>query len=156
MYRSAHQSGSPTVAYIHGYCHAYECIVKEDEMVCDVHTSRRRFRLLQICLRDVKQMNINMAMSGNPIKRDYIWQKRPIKETIFGKRDLYFLLQICLRDVKQMNINTGWRRLIGSHKLPIIFHKRATKYRSLLRKMTCKIRHPMSLRHSVWQCVETL
>ena len=32
----------------------------------------------------------------------------------------------------------GWRRLIGSPKLQIIFHKRATKYRSLLRKMTYK------------------
>jgi len=31
---------------------------------------------------------------------------------------------------------TGWRRLIGSPKVQIIFHKRATKYRSLLRKMT--------------------
>ena len=34
--------------------------------------------------------------------------------------------------------HTGWRRLIGSPKLQIIFHKRATKYRSLLRKMTYK------------------
>jgi len=33
---------------------------------------------------------------------------------------------------------TGWRRLIGSRKVQIIFHKRATKYRSLLRWMTCK------------------
>ena len=33
---------------------------------------------------------------------------------------------------------TGWRRLIGSPKLQIIFHKRATKYRSLLREMTYK------------------
>ena len=33
---------------------------------------------------------------------------------------------------------TGWRRHIGSPKLQIIFHKRATKYRSLLQKMTCK------------------
>jgi len=31
---------------------------------------------------------------------------------------------------------TGWWRLIGSPNLQIIFHKRATKYRSLLRKMT--------------------
>jgi len=31
---------------------------------------------------------------------------------------------------------TGWRRLIGCPKLQIILHKRATKYRSLLRKMT--------------------
>ena len=33
---------------------------------------------------------------------------------------------------------TGWRRLIGSSKLQIIFHKRATKYRPLLPKMTYK------------------
>jgi len=31
---------------------------------------------------------------------------------------------------------TGWRRLIGSPKLQIIFHNRATRHRSLLRKMT--------------------
>ena len=36
------------------------------------------------------------------------------------------------------NADTGRRRLMGSPKLQIIFHKRATKYRSLLRKMTCK------------------
>jgi len=35
-------------------------------------------------------------------------------------------------------VGTGWRRLIGSPKLQMIFHKRATKYRSLLRKMTSK------------------
>jgi len=35
-------------------------------------------------------------------------------------------------------LSIGWRRLIGSPKLQIIFHKRAIKYRSLLLKMTCK------------------
>jgi len=34
--------------------------------------------------------------------------------------------------------HTGWRRLIGSRKLQIIFHKRAIKYWSLLRKMIYK------------------
>jgi len=34
--------------------------------------------------------------------------------------------------------HTGLRRLIESPKLQIIFHKRATKYRALLLKMTCK------------------
>jgi len=34
--------------------------------------------------------------------------------------------------------NTGWRRLIGSPKLQIIFHQRATKHKSLLREMTYK------------------
>ena len=42
-------------------------------------------------------------------------------------------LHICIQ-----RMHTGWRRLIGSPKLQIIFHKRATKYRSLLRKMTHK------------------
>ena len=40
---------------------------------------------------------------------------------------LYFLTDI-----------TRWRRLMGSPKLLIIFHKRATKNRSLLQKMTYK------------------
>ena len=41
------------------------------------------------------------------------------------------------QEAQRLN-NTGWRRLIGSPKLQIIFHKRATKYRSLLREMTYK------------------
>ena len=41
-------------------------------------------------------------------------------------------------DVNIESVLTGWRRLIGSPKLQIIFHKRATKYRSLLQKMTYK------------------
>ena len=37
-----------------------------------------------------------------------------------------------------LSLDTGWPRLIGSPKLQIIFHNRATKYRALLLKMTCK------------------
>jgi len=40
--------------------------------------------------------------------------------------------------VHTLNFCTGWRRLIGCPKLQVIFHKRATNYRALLRKMTCK------------------
>ena len=43
-----------------------------------------------------------------------------------------------LQVLKRYATGTGWRRIIGSPKLQIIFHKRATKYRSLLRKMTYK------------------
>jgi len=39
---------------------------------------------------------------------------------------------------KQRSSTTGWQRLIGSPKLQIIFHKRDTQYRSLLRKMPYK------------------
>ena len=57
---------------------------------------------------------------------------------------------------------TGWRRLIGSPKLQIIFHKRATKYRALLRKMSykdkgsyessppCSIYRPMNTFDTSW------
>ena len=34
--------------------------------------------------------------------------------------------------------STGWRRLIESPNLHVIFHKRATEYKSLLQKMTYK------------------
>jgi len=38
--------------------------------------------------------------------------------------------------------DTGWRRLIGCLKLQVIFRKRATNYRALLRKMTCEDKAP--------------
>ena len=43
-----------------------------------------------------------------------------------------------LPPIPLLHTTTGWRRLIGSPKLQIIFHKRATNCRSLLRKMTYK------------------
>jgi len=49
-----------------------------------------------------------------------------------NSRYIYLCLWVCIC------ICTGWRRLIGSPKLQIIFHKRAIKYRSLLRKTTYK------------------
>jgi len=60
------------------------------------------------------------------------------------KREVYIIRQ--LRVVWQC-VCTGWPRLIGSPKLQITSHKRATKYRSLLQKMTYK---DMSLRHPVY------
>jgi len=33
---------------------------------------------------------------------------------------------------------TGWRRCIACLELQVVFRKRATNYRALLRKMTCK------------------
>ena len=41
-------------------------------------------------------------------------------------------------EVLMLNIRTGWRRPIGCLKLQVIFRKRATNYRALLRKITCK------------------
>jgi len=48
-------------------------------------------------------------------------------------------LTLCrIVDACHSQCTMGWRRLIGSPKLQIIFHKRATKYRALLLKMTYK------------------
>ena len=46
-------------------------------------------------------------------------------------------LHACANSLARV-LSTGWRRLIGSPKLQIIFHKRATEYRSLLLNMTFK------------------
>jgi len=51
---------------------------------------------------------------------------------------IYLSLTLQIEDDEEMRqqTTTRWRRLIGSPKLQIIFHKRAIKYRSLLREMT--------------------
>ena len=58
--------------------------------------------------------------------------------TVYVKRAFVELYEQTRFTSDALTTTTGWRRLIGSPKLLIIFHKRATKYRSLLRKMTYK------------------
>jgi len=56
---------------------------------------------------------------------------------------------VCVHGVSYMSA-TGWRSVIRCLKSQIIFRNRATNYRALLRKMTCDLRHPMTLRHPVY------
>ena len=65
-------------------------------------------------------------------------QKSPIISGSFAERDLQLKASCASWKMENDREATGWRRLIGSLKLQIIFHKRATKYRALLRKMTYK------------------
>ena len=70
------------------------------------------------------------------IKWLYHWLKWLYKTTI----ELNFL---CKMNLEHTTFNVtkstiGWRRLIGCLKLQVIFRKRATKYRALLRKLTSK------------------
>ena len=60
-------------------------------------------------------------------------------------RSLSSLPEVSIVDLFEMSVlfesrATGWQRLIGFPKLQIILHKRATKYRALLRKMTHKVK----------------
>ena len=57
-------------------------------------------------------------------------------------------MYICTHKSQQYSC-TGWQRLIGSPKLQIIFHKRATNIGHFGGKWPIKIRDPMSLRHPV-------
>ena len=59
-----------------------------------------------------------------------------MKKNKLKKISNIFFFDLEIQGISQWS--TGWRRLIGSPKLQIIFHKRATKYMSLLWKMTYK------------------
>jgi len=48
------------------------------------------------------------------------------------------LLRVLMVRCQKSALLQVWRRLIGYLKLQVIFRKRATKYRALLRKITCK------------------
>jgi len=54
----------------------------------------------------------------------------PISDVMCYTYRFYWNTYTCI------HMYTGWRSLIASPQLQIIFHKRATKYRPLLRKMT--------------------
>jgi len=54
--------------------------------------------------------------------------------TYIDMYQLYIYISCIL--ISHGKFSTGWQRLIGSPELQIIFHKRAIKDRSLLRKMT--------------------
>ena len=70
-------------------------------------------------------------------KHQYYYQIRSLNTCYFLCSFVYHVIQM-RRICRARECSTGWRRLIGSPKLQIIFHKRAARYRSLLRKMTYK------------------
>jgi len=53
---------------------------------------------------------------------------------IHSKNVYTYVASVC----PKRTLHTGWRRPMGCLKLQVIFRKRATNYRALLRKMTSK------------------
>ena len=78
-----------------------------------------------VILRSVLALQSDVSFQRTKLRRTRTVQKSPAGHQVF-----WVLIKT--------QSDTGWQRLIGSPKLQIIFHKRATKYRSLLRKMTYK------------------
>jgi len=82
-------------------------------------------------------------MCKNPCKQT--WRDKPRSVASSSNRstgwDLCAWIWVCisLRFCATARVwATGWRIIIGCLKLQVIFRKRATNYRALLRKMTCK------------------
>ena len=60
-----------------------------------------------------------------------------------------WLIHVNITPLYISSIGTGWRRPIGCLKLQVIFCKRATNYRALLRRPV-KIMHSMGLRYPLY------
>ena len=73
-----------------------------------------------------------MCNLGDPLSLGHLVAREDFNETSERRLTRTLLLLVSLKS----SLATGWRRLKGSPKLHIIFHKRATKYRSLLQKTT--------------------
>jgi len=89
-------------------------------------------------------LKMQISFAKEPYQIDYILQKRPrilrsllIVATPYVIHECGVQMRYIIREAESA-FHKGWRRLIGSPKLQINFHKRATKYRSLLQKMTYK------------------
>ena len=119
---------------IHMNSHAHICVRENTKNV-------QRYICLLIHIYMYKTLHIRMQ------RYIYICIRIHTSKSTYVYRDIYSYTEIFLHLHTYIHIyiqrecvrgDTGWRRLIESPKLQIIFHKRATKYRSLLRKMTYK------------------
>ena len=70
----------------------------------------------------------SLSLSPPPMPGYLWWHPKRMKD----------ILRMSWVDILRNQLDTGWRRPTGRLKLQVIFCKRATNYRNLLRKMTCK------------------
>ena len=72
-------------------------------------------------------------------------KKSPMIRGSFAKKDL-----LLKASYESSPLSTGWRRRIGCLKLQVIFRKRATNYRVLLRKVTYEASNAMPIDCVIW------
>jgi len=73
---------------------------------------------------------------------------------LVGVQSVRHVVQVCLEGCyvcENVAEGTGWRGVIGCLIFIGHFPQRALRLVALLQKITCNIRHPMSLRHPVTQ-----
>jgi len=71
-----------------------------------------------------------------PTSRNHITHVQWARKVSKNKNQIEYVRKETCTIIYRMG--TGWRRPIGCLKLQVIFRKRATNYRALLWKMTCK------------------
>jgi len=89
-----------------------------------------------------EQLEVHLVKSrGNAVSaRSYVGNRILLRIVGMSNSRKWEILELPTfsRFEKHSAIATGWRRVIGCPELQVIFRKRATKYKSLLRKMIFK------------------
>ena len=101
------------------------------EQKCVQGSPSKKRRVIRIISRDTYQINVTSLLYAS-----HIFCMCLSRDVSNGVPCTHYCSYTSL--LMHLSLDTGWPRLIGSPKLHIIFHKRATKYRALLRKMTYK------------------
>jgi len=129
--------------YMYIYIHMYICIQGAPLPLC---VCVRVNMYTCICRIEYLHIYVYLHTQGNICMNIHVWiylhtQYMYMSYRILAYICIYLHTQgapfgscLCIR------VDTGWRRPIRCLKLQVIFRKRATEYRALLRKMTCKDR----------------
>jgi len=130
--RARHVAGWPSCKYTH------TCISQHTYRAVYTHTHLYKSVCIYMYTHTFKYMYMNICIHTRTRARNPLPDDWAVHTHTHLYKSVYIYIYTHTYTCKYANICTGWRRLIGSPKLEIIFHKRATKYRSLLQKMTYK------------------
>jgi len=115
------------------------------------------------CVKSVLDFHLHFGVWNQDFSPVHLWKTYVF--AFFGVWTKFFLFgcpAFCSKCVKQVFglCDTRWRKPTGCLKLHVIFRNRATTYRALLQKITCKDRAsygsspPCTIRSPVRSCVK--